>query len=153
MKYPVCSTSSTVHRERLHACLIFKCYLILQYLTNFWAPRMCTGFKWPHVCCHVRCRGNIRSKRWICSLFFRRRRYENQVSLDGRLSRVNMYMGHKHVPDILPPQVTSSSAMLTPWSLADKLFIQPMTSCVEFWAPSGTLFVPLWILYWILYQI
>lgn len=51
------------------------------------------------------------------------------------------------------PQGTSTSAMLTLWSSADKLSTQLMISSVELWGPSGTHCVALWILYWILYRI
>lgn len=41
-----------------------------------WALRVRARFKWPHVCSHLRCGGNIRGKRRICPILFRRRRYE-----------------------------------------------------------------------------
>lgn len=90
MKYLVCSINFKVNKLNN----LYGLFLCLQpsvtHNSSSWAFRVCTWFKRPHVCCHICCWGNIYSKRWICSIFFRWGRYDcwfilkNQASFLGK---------------------------------------------------------------------
>lgn len=81
MKCPVCLTSSTVNKDYLHAiCVGLKQIPYLTLISG--APRMCSWPKWPHVCCHLRCGGNISGERRVCPPLFWRGRYRNVLNLE-----------------------------------------------------------------------
>lgn len=107
MKYPICSINFRV-RKRKSTCDLHCSSLEASTVINnslFWVLRMCAWFKWPHVRCHLCSWRSIRSKRWICSIFFRWGGYEiNRLILKQNLFCILTYMWCNYSFHNLPPK-------------------------------------------------
>lgn len=145
MKYPVCSISFKVYK-RLHAChtflLVLKHWSIVIFDSYFWALECAPDLSDPMSAATYAAEEISEAKDGFVRYFSD----EEGMTTHSYSTRNRglffsiLYMWCNHDSYNLPtkPQGTSTSAMLTLWSLVDELSIQLMTLCVKLWAPSRT---------------